>query len=527
MVLKTQYVVLWCVLLTFFYGCQLKGKDKKVDFLDNPELSTQRKIALLLHRGHPKLPITYDDRMKLYKYYKTTDFKPFFIDSSQVEVHQNWSKTIEKSEYFGIPNNRIKYNKNSHHIIEEIMLTYQIGTMIHDLDHGFIRLDTALYKTPIWEKIPQNWLTANANSDSLFLSRGPLDTNYRYFSSHLYHYRDTVRLDTLTYKVTDEKKDKKRAWKEVKLALNGLGLINAATDSTNIRLALKNYQRSKGLNPDGKIGPSTILAFATSKRISFDLAMLELDRLRQKEELPATFVQVNIPSFTLKYINDNKLCATHRVIVGKVNHQTPTLKSKITHIISLPYWKVPSSIAKHEILPALKRNPNYLANQNMRIFKSKDQEVDPSSVNWKNIKTNTFPYQVIQDPGQKNSLGLVKFVFSNNFSVYIHDTPSRSLFNQQFRSFSHGCMRADKPIDLAKTILELDKVGNRKNRVDPDSLQVLLDEEVHQQISLQRAIPVFVTYRSVICDQNGLYFYLDLYEKEAAYLKLLGSRNNG
>lgn len=508
-------------------SCSGDGSKKKIPFLENPNISTSRKIALLLQHGHPKLPLDPKERKQLYNFYKANSFNTFFVDSTQSTIYNRWSTTIQKAEHFGLPLNRIKFDKKSPELIAEVMMTYQIGASTFDLDHGFTRLDTALFKPMHWEKFPTTWVQSGVNTDSIFLSRGPADTSYRYFATHLFHYRDTVQLDSISYRVSDEKTDKTKAWNELKIALTGLGYINSDTDSLSIRTALKTYQTAQNLNADGRIGTSTIIALSSSKVERFHLAMLQLDRLRQQEPLPNTFIHVNIPSFSLRFVHTDTLRAIHRVIVGKANHQTPTLQSKLTHIVSMPYWKVPSSIAKNEILPALKRDAAYLQKQNMRIYKSKDQEVDPSTVNWKKIPNKTFPYQVIQDPGQKNSLGLIKFEFNNSFSVYIHDTPSRSLFNQKFRGFSHGCMRAAEPIELGKNILTLDKIGRKKNPVDADSLQVLIDEEEHQKIPLQRAIPVIVTYQTVVANRYGLFFYQDLYEKEKAYLKLFEPRNNG
>mgnify|MGYP003891143111 FL=1 len=217
----------------------------------------------------------------------------------------------------------------------------------------------------------------------------------------------------------------------------------------------------------------------------------------------------------------------HRIIIGKIEHPTPTLQSFITQIVSLPYWRVPSSIAKKEILPALKRSSTYLGKEHMRIYAAGKKEIDPGKVRWKQFKTNTFPYQIIQDPGPWNSLGLIKFEFANSFSVYVHDTPSRQLFNQVFRSFSHGCMRAENPVELGKMILNQDKAGNSFNPINGDSLQVLIDQNVHQKIRLRKAIPIMVIYQTVSADRNSLRFHIDLYQKERHLLTLFHSGNNG
>jgi murein L,D-transpeptidase YcbB/YkuD len=184
-----------------------------------------------------------------------------------------------------------------------------------------------------------------------------------------------------------------------------------------------------------------------------------------------------------------------------------------------PYWKVPQSIANKEILPAQKSNKGYLTKNHYKIYKSKDQEVDPFSVNWKG--RSSMPYTVIQQPGSFNSLGIIKFEFNNSYSVYVHDTPNKNLFNTIFRSYSHGCMRCDKPVDLAKSILTFDSIPRKANPFRADTLDSLLSKPQNLPIPLLEPIPIYVVYETVVAEKDSLIFHLDLYRREKELISIL------
>jgi murein L,D-transpeptidase YcbB/YkuD len=219
------------------------------------------------------------------------------------------------------------------------------------------------------------------------------------------------------------------------------------------------------------------------------------------------------------YVHDS-LKRIHHIVIGKTTNQTPQLESKIRSIVVFPFWKVPYSIASKEILPAVKRNAGYMAKNNYKIYRN-DHEVNPYGVNWKAIKENSFPYQVIQQPGPGNSLGIIKFEFHNSYSVYVHDTPSKSLFKTDVRSYSHGCMRCEKPVDLAKTILDYDSVRRKRNDITADSLDSLLIDAKNYTIKLKNTIPIYVEYNTVVADRKQLIFHIDIYKREEEYLKIM------
>jgi hypothetical protein len=516
-------------LSAFFLSCApTKTTSAKKDFLSSKSFSPSKKMKLLLENGHPTLPLTTAERKKLYNSYQLKGFQPFFNRTSASEqIKNNWKRTLTKAAHFGLPSSRLISFKEGHPLVQELLIYYQISTTLHDLDSGFIDFQYRKFKPKKCSSFPSNWLTSKQNTDSILLARGPADTNYHYFAQHLYHFCDTAKLDTLSYQLTTEKDNKLQAWGQLQKALIGLGYCDESTDSLGLRAALKLYQKKEGLNADGRIGSATVLSFAQSKKDQLYQAQISLDRLRQAAQKPTTFVEINLPSFSLQFVADDTLRAQRRIIIGKMDHPTPELVSRIYQIVALPYWRVPSSIARKEILPALKRNSGYLQKEHMRIYGAGKKEIDPQNVKWTKIKNNTFPYQIEQDPGPWNSLGLIKFEFANQFSVYVHDTPNRYLFGQNFRSFSHGCMRADDPIELGKLMLTYDKKGDKINKVNADSLQVLIDQKIHQRIPLLQHIPIFIMYHTVTSDRDGLYFHLDLYQREQDLIALFRSGNNG
>jgi hypothetical protein len=513
----------------FFFSCApTNPTSAKKDFLSSKSLSASKKIKLLLENGHPTLPLSKEERQKLYNAYEQKGFQPFFNrTNTSKQIKNNWMRTLTKAAHFGLPLSRTIPFKEGHPLVQELLLHYQIGTMLHDLDSGFIDFQHRKFKAKKFLSFSSNWLTNKQNTDSILMARGPADTNYRYFAQHLYHFCNSSTFDTLSYQLSTEKNNKTLAWKQLQKALIGLGYSDESTDSLGLRVALKLYQKNQGLNADGRIGTATVLAFAQSTQDQLYYAQISLDRLRQATPKPTTYIGINLPSFTLQYVADDTLRAERRIIIGKMDHPTPELVSKIYQIVALPYWRVPSSIARKEILPALKRNSGYLQKEHMRIYGAGKKEIDPQIVKWKKIKNNTFPYLIEQDPGPWNSLGLIKFEFANSFSVYVHDTPNRNLFGQNFRSFSHGCMRADDPIELGKLMLTFDKRGDKINKVSADSLQVLIDQKIHQRIPLLQHIPIFVMYQTVTSDKNGLHFHLDLYQREQDLIALFRSGNNG
>jgi len=272
--------------------------------------------------------------------------------------------------------------------------------------------------------------------------------------------------------------------------------------------AVKNFQYRHGIDQDGVIGPATLASF--NEPIDTRIEQMELN-LERRRWMPASFgeyfVSVNLADQFLKVVRGKKTIYTALLVVGKPYHRTPVFSETMKYIVFNPYWNVPRSIATKEYLPKLKRDPGVLARQNIRVM-SGSGEVSPYSVDWSSYTRRTFPFRLRQDPGKRNALGKIKFMFPNKHSVYIHDTPSKSLFSRSARVFSHGCMRVQDPDKLAEVLLA--EQGWSKAKV-----QRTYATSTKKIVKLKAPIPVHVTYITTFVNKDmSVHFRKDVYGRD-------------
>jgi hypothetical protein len=514
-------------LLIALFSCNDSVDVSKKHFLVDGKISVKEKMQRILspeYLAHLHIDSSLHKGLRLF--YATRKFYPVLnADSVLSNRGEQLKRSLDRCIRFGIPATRLVPVDPKLHVLEqEILLMGNLSLVQYDLTHGFIDFEHQKLRRKNMDISGLNRLWNQSKTrefDSVLLAQGPVDTNYRFMAQHFFHFCDTAFLDAQSFKMITEKENSEQAFSEMKASLISKKYITDQTDSSSVREALKQFQRNNGLISDGKIGEATATALSESSLARSLRGAIALDRLRQRKDTLMKFIRINIPSFELYYFANDSLKSHHRIIVGKVSNQTPTLQSKINRIICYPFWKVPSSITRKEILPALKANRNYLARNHMKIFKAKEVEVNPDKINWKKIRVNTFPYTVIQQPGSDNSLGIIKFEFPNPFSVYVHDTPSKSLFNQTYRSYSHGCMRCENPIELAKVMLQYDSLGKKGNPITGDSLDSLLSLQTNHPLRLLTPVPIFIEYQTVVADRQGIYFHHDLYSRETSLVKIL------
>jgi murein L,D-transpeptidase YcbB/YkuD len=246
-----------------------------------------------------------------------------------------------------------------------------------------------------------------------------------------------------------------------------------------------------------------------------DKAAVNLERLRWLPDSVKNhkFILVNIANYQLDYINNLDTIFSTRAIVGKQYHETPIFTAEMSYIVFSPYWNIPYSIVKKEIAPSVRKNSNYLSKKNMEVVTNSGRLVDPSSVNW---SSRSFPYMVRQKPGGSNSLGLVKFMFPNQHSVYIHDTPARTLFTREERALSHGCIRIQNPEKLAALLLKDDSAWTS------DKIDAAMHQTKERIVNLDQKIPVVILYLTFWADSKGkAHFRPDIYDRDAEVLELL------
>ncbi|GAB3814609.1 hypothetical protein GCM10028895_07870 [Pontibacter rugosus] len=205
-----------------------------------------------------------------------------------------------------------------------------------------------------------------------------------------------------------------------------------------------------------------------------------------------------------------------RVIVGKTLNSTPIFSDKLEYVVMAPYWNVPNSIVQNEIKPKMISNPGYLDRNNMEIVtKDKDpQAVSPSSINWSEVNEANFAYRVRQKPGPKNSLGMIKFLFPNEYAVYLHDTPADALFSQTERNFSHGCVRVEKPVQLASYLLEDMPEWNEQK------IRETMTTGEEKWVTLPKQVQVYLVYFTSWVDEKGeIHFREDIYGHDKTLAK--------
>jgi len=293
--------------------------------------------------------------------------------------------------------------------------------------------------------------------------------------------------------------------------------LNLAFDA-ELEAAVKRFQERHGLTADGAVGPGTRAALNVPVSARIDQIRINLERARWvMHELHGEFVLVNVAGFDVSYFRDDEPIWTSKVIVGRPYRETPIFKSLITYVVLNPTWTIPPGILVKDKLPVIKRDPGYLKRNNIRVIDSAGREVNPHSVDWSRYSGSRLPpYQLRQDPGDDNALGLVKIMFPNPYLVYLHDTPSKSLFDKDERVFSSGCIRVEKAFELAELVLN-DPV--RWNRA---ALDAAVATKKTQTVNLARPVPVLLLYWTAQPRPDGqVIFRNDVYGRDPATLAAL------
>ena len=299
------------------------------------------------------------------------------------------------------------------------------------------------------------------------------------------------------------------------LKLYQLGIINTKASSiadSSLKKYIKEAQKIFDLTPDGMLGNNTISELNVPIALRLQQLRISLNYYRwlscrlQKESV----IVVNIPAAYLKVYRNAKPIFEMRVVVGKKATPTPTLTSSVSEVVLYPYWHVPFSIATKELLPAIKRDVEYINAGNYQILDKKGKIVDPHSVNWNALSASYFPYTIRQSTGCDNALGLLKLNFYNPFDVYLHDTPFKGLFKLEKRFFSHGCVRMEKPMELGRLILK-----NHSLAIDTLSAKDNLKNEKPIVIPADERMPVIIWYNTVSVNSisGNVVFFGNIYDK--------------
>jgi murein L,D-transpeptidase YcbB/YkuD len=293
------------------------------------------------------------------------------------------------------------------------------------------------------------------------------------------------------------------------------GVFDAA-----IEHGLRRFQERHGLDADGTVGASTLAALNVPVEARIRQIELNMERWRWlPQTLGERYILVNIANFALDVVERGRSVLAMRVVVGKPARRTPFFSAEMTYLVLNPHWSVPPTIAIQDKLPLIRRDPGYVARQNFKLYRHGEGgaiRVDPRSVDWSSVSARNFPYQLRQDPGPRNALGRVKFMFPNPYHVYLHDTPARELFAKTERAFSSGCIRLESPMELADYLFRDDPHWPRQKLVASSK------RGSEQMVQLPMGIPVHLLYWTAWTNEDGVvHFRKDIYDRDKVLEKAL------
>lgn len=416
----------------------------------------------------------------------------------------------------------------------EVLLTDGIITYAVHLSHGKIN-PSMLDKTWNYDKNHLDFdtilklLETHIQSQTVADAIAKLTPDvafYHELKQHLLQYRDLAKhypFTAIPYSEVIRPGTSHPTLAAIDIRLSELGYPDKpATDNTTIAIydktmedRIRLFQIENNLKVDGVIGSATMAALNTSYTHRVDQIRANLERARWLTgNLKESYLIVNLASYELFLFKDNALSWRTDIIIGKVDTKTPIFKSKLKYLVVNPTWTVPRSIIP-EILADLRKDPDYLRKKNFNVVEGSGSPVNIDNIDWYTVNSKNFPYWFVQQPSNSNSLGVVKFMFPNKHAIYLHDTPSKRLFERANRAFSHGCIRVKDPLVLADKLLS----GNKN--WTPASLSEKVAKGKTENIFLDEPLDIFITYLTAAPKEGKLKFYNDIYQRDPILIKAL------
>lgn len=384
-------------------------------------------------------------------------------------------------------------------------------------DSTSLRLDSVFSKKQLASLFSR--LTAPDSIKSLLESLEPIHAGYREIRELLPSFLDSMDRRKYTY-IDFPKKDTMTYVKQLQSRLFEESYITFNThlpDSVELSAAIRKAQVARGLTVDGKSGPQLVKSLNNTGWERFARIAINLDRYKHlPDSMPRRYVWVNLPAYSMQMIDSGIIIMESKVIVGQPKTRTPVLQSEITNFITYPQWTVPFSIIIKEMLPKIQKSTDYLLKQNLMVVDRYDSIIHPDSINWSKLSKTYFPYQLKQREGDDNSLGVIKFNFRNKYSVYLHDTNARGLFNRGNRAMSHGCVRVQEWKQFAENLVYTDTV-----KYHPDTLAAWIIRGEKHTVGLQKRTPLFLRYFTTYVSDGKIRLYDDIYADD----KLLRDRH--
>ena len=472
-------------------------------------------------------------------FYIGRNFEPFWVKSER--RLENLISSISEAKLHGLPLSRYPLEELRQSIFEndlsqkaklELMATETFLLFAQDISGGILNpnnIDNNINVIPERKdaKVLLASLTDSVNINLFFRSLFPSSSEYKSLLNELKKLRETslngswgdlVPTDAvLAVGMTHDNVPflRKRLYK--------MGYPVYETHSRyfdeQLNDSVKRFQEYHGLNPDGVFGKRSIEAVNVPPKTRLMQVLVNLERMRWNNyDLGTEYVLVNQPNFQAYFKSENEKVWESRVVIGLPSNQTAEFNDTMTHMVVNPTWHVPKSIAVDEYLPLIQSDPNFLNDNEMVLMvRGTDTIIDSNLIDMQAFTPDNFPFLIKQIPSNINALGLVKFMFPNKFSIYMHDTPMKDLFFKDERTFSHGCIRLQEPFQFAYSLL-------REQEVDPESkFQEVLQKEEETYINLSRKIPVYITYRTAFFDDFGqVHYRADVYGRDAlVYMALV------
>ena len=420
----------------------------------------------------------------------------------------------------------------------DLMLSDALISIFHDIKLGRLPTDSITLRkdSVLTEEFISSKFNAAASGLSLEVILSTLEPKhqgYRELKEAIRDFLDKADFNPIT-QISFPNKNQQELRAAVAKRLFETGYIDSTfteIDSLRLTSILKRFQKDKKLAIDGKIGAQTIRMLNLSDLEKFNHIAITMDRYKMlPDSLPEKFIWVNIPSYSLKLISHDTLVLSSKVVVGKPKTRTPVLTSAVSEMITYPQWTIPASIIEKEILPGLKKDTAYLRKKGYMLLNGKNEEVSPDSVNWTRYK-KTIPFKVIQGSGDDNALGVLKFNFNNNYSVYLHDTNQRSFFDNDSRALSHGCVRVQEWQKMAYYIMNNENSLSSSSKLKPipvDSLTHWLEIKEKHSIPIRSKVPVFIRYFTCEVNDGQISFFEDIYDEDKKMIELLfANKKNG
>jgi len=418
---------------------------------------------------------------------------------------------------------------------------------VGDVDWGMVKrklhgLKAAQDVRATWEIHPksmpgvQNILPSIVQKDiqKYLTSLLPLIAQYKALNTMLEKYRKMPKFSKIPYGKTLKRGRMDPRIRTIKKILQFTGDFpkNESTGtgySRSLSRAISLFKERFNLTRGDYIDNKTINYINTSKKHYIKKIITNLDMLKlQPHRFESNHIEINIPEFKLRYFQRGVEAFRSDIIVGRIDRPTPLFSDKIEYMVLNPTWTLTDNLVRRDLIPVLKKNPNYLEEHNIHVFTSykkgaKETKLDFDKLFAYEHNNKAIPYRFVQFPSPSNALGRVKFMFPNKYAVYLHDTDNKSLFKYRYRVYSSGCMRVKRPYDFMYALLD-----NAGNNYSQSKLEKIFASNKPTTIRLKRSIPVHVLYQTVRRDKNKDYFFYDVYMYEQiVYESTSGHKKSG